>query len=759
MSKHNWSEVTSEDVLHAIREFVSSTPEYPEPKSTYLVYEGRHFPAKHIRGMAYEYHFHQPISKNDFSGGMETVSFFRKLGFEVDYKGVSQLPKKQHQSNIIVASSSTHSHPKEPKAKAKIIIPASGVIEQKNALQLILNRLCSGDIVCEKTFPWLKTPDKIEGKYKSIYDALSAYRGNTTFAKKGVALRCDFVCESNRLIIEYDERQHFSDARRIALEAYSGVPLCFDKQLWIAACNSIHAKDNSPVNRDETRAYYDSARDIACAEHGYHLIRIMHGQIDFTSIDAEEKLSEIINKYIPEENSVEKTNIPERNVRSPLKVAMYLQTDSEKTPEAFQAVLPLLKTCKADIIVFPEFCYVPFIDCMVNSDICESKDMEQIQKLCLEFSRELGKAVVVCSCDKYDTIFSIFANAFAQKEETSIKFYIKHTMCRSSSLDFTNYQDIAFDLFNPAMLKGYLIGLTICYDCNHALFSRLYGMYGIDLIINSTGGNVIYDKWYKYNKARAIENDCYTLVTMGGNDEAAHGSYVYGFNKNGGPITPVVVKGIPDRNDTPGGIYIYEITQERGKAEPDRSNLNETINKNWHYTVPVGHINQVLCSLKKIDKSIYHQRVGENNVFFFIVQGMDILRPEIIQKLLYSPKLKAFNQKKYIIVNQHNTISEDDYANFLSLILKVRAMENFCAVILESQNINKCFQTGKNRTAQVLASSNGTFQIDLDRTSGPEAIWKNKQGMRESWRKNYEWLVFNAESLYQQEIRKSEFFF
>ena len=54
--------------------------------------------------------------------------------------------------------------------------------------------------------------------------------------------------------------------------------------------------------------------------------------------------------------------------------------------------------------------------------------------------------------------------------------------------------------------------MTICYDCNHALFSRMYGIYGIDLIINSTGGNVVYDKWFKYNKVRAIENECYTLV-------------------------------------------------------------------------------------------------------------------------------------------------------------------------------------------------------------------------------------------------------
>lgn len=56
-----------------------------------------------------------------------------------------------------------------------------------------------------------------------------------------------------------------------------GVPVCFDRNLWMKACEDIGAKDNSPQNRDEIRAYYDSTRDIECYKHGYRLVRIMHG--------------------------------------------------------------------------------------------------------------------------------------------------------------------------------------------------------------------------------------------------------------------------------------------------------------------------------------------------------------------------------------------------------------------------------------------------------------------------------------------------
>lgn len=85
MAKYNWRDINREDVINAIRYFFENNPEYPEPRSTFLVYNGKKLPAKHIRGMAYKEHYGVEIRKGDFSGGMETVKFFERLGFEVDY--------------------------------------------------------------------------------------------------------------------------------------------------------------------------------------------------------------------------------------------------------------------------------------------------------------------------------------------------------------------------------------------------------------------------------------------------------------------------------------------------------------------------------------------------------------------------------------------------------------------------------------------------------------------------------------------------
>lgn len=225
-------------------------------------------------------------------------------------------------------------------------------------------------------------------------------------------------------------------------------------------------------------------------------------------------------------------------------------------------------------------------------------------------------------------------------------------------------------------------------------------------------------------------------------------NYVFGFNKNGGQITPVNLNGKSDRSNYPGGLYLYEITKDEGSGEADTSNQIETENKNWQLRFPAGQSRDVIERSEKINDSIYCEKNGDVNVIYFLVDGMDIMLPEIVQPLLYSEEIKKYTNRKYVIVNRHKSVDKKFFEEKLSVILKVRAMENFCAVIFESEEGSKCYQCGKNRTAQVVKMTDGVFGIDLDRTSGPEAIWKDKIGMRKSWRKNYEWLVQNATVLY-----------
>jgi len=749
----NWMDITREDVIKAIEIFQAENPEYPSPRSTFLVYNGKKLPAKHIRGMAYKVAYGNEISKNDFGGGLETVRFFERLGFEMFYTGASEhvdikSAAEQKQSKKKSVKKVEKVQPKFIQAEKQVLtdtikIPSKAVIEQKNALQLLLNRIFNGDIVCEKTFTWLKTPDIIEGIYENLYKSLSEYRGDNAFAKSNVQLRCDFVCESEKLIIEYDERQHFSEARKVSLLSYPDISVCFDKELWIRACDNIQAKDGQPVNRDEIRAYYDSIRDIEASKHGYKLVRIMHGQIDFEDIGAEESLKKLLNvKSEVAENSKAQS-------KDGLKVALYLQTDELKNKADFTKAIKVVKKSNFDIFVLPEFSYCPFHSLLTNADICMEEDVNNIFETCLDFSEEIGKAVIVSSVDKHGTIFSVFANAFSNETETANALYIKHTMSAYSAFDFEDYRDLSKSMFEPILFKGYKIGITICYDCNHSLFSRLYGLKGVDVIINSTGGNVVYDKWHKYNKVRAIENSCYNFVTMGGDGKVSNPhSYVYGFNPNGKELKPHNIMKKTTELNSPRGIYVYDTSLDDGCSSQDTSlNQLKTPNKNYHIEIPVGGVDEILSKAKKVAEGICVYKMQDISVVFCLIEGNDILKPEKVLPLLYAKELRNIGNKRYIIINKHKYIEDEFYNNKLSVVLKVRSMENFCAVIVESDNIYNCYQCGKNRTAQVLKSENGMYGIDLDRASGPEAIWKNKGAdMKAGWRENFEWLIYQMGS-------------
>lgn len=740
MSAYRWSDITRQDVINAIRIFLKENPEFPTPRNTFLVYENRNLPAKHIRGMAYKVAFGEEIPKSEYSGGSETANFFERLGFEVSYKGTSVVPLQNTTEKSSVRHKKHRPSP-EKGVTGKIKISSKDVIEQKNALQLLLNHIFDGDVVCEKTFEWLRTPENITGVYSDIYKALHDLNGNKSFAKKNVTLRCDFVSDSNRTIIEYDERQHFSLARAAALEAYpSNVELSFDKELWKQACFDIKAKDGNPVNRDEIRAFYDSTRDIEAAKHGYKLVRIMHGQFDWNSDNAEQQLRSILFKKTESDKfysySVDKHQI---------KIGLYLQTEMAYDRHSFEYAMSVAEQADFDILVFPENCYFPEAEKAQQLDIASAGDHDWMNDYVLALSKRLHKAVILSSIDMYGTLYSIYANDAAGENETQVATYIKHTMTDASAFEFTDYREMANEMFTPILYQGVKIGMTICYDCNHAVFSRMWGLNGIDILINSTGGDVVYDKWYKYNKVRAIENHCYTFVTMGGSGLAANPhSYVYGFNREGKELPYYNLMSNENKNNLVNTIYVFDTTGDDGMASIDTSiNQVPTRNKNSQFSIPVGSISEILGNAEQLSPSLYVKAHYNDNIVFCLADGMTIMQPEKFLQVMYDTQLRKFPNKRYILINRHKHVDKEFYQTKLSPILKVRAMENFCAVILESDTENHCYQCGNNRTAQLVAPHDGIYELDLDRTGGPEVIWKNKIGMKADWRNNYEWLIDN----------------
>jgi len=425
-----------------------------------------------------------------------------------------------------------------------------------------------------------------------------------------------------------------------------------------------------------------------------------------------------------------------------MRIGLYLQDQNEKklTDKYFEEHIKKVKAAQIDLLVFPENCYIfPFKIESVEVDIINSEDQEAVYNRISELAQLTRCAIIYSSQDMLGRNFSMFVNPFASETETQSKFYIKHTATISSAFDFENYGEWIEYLFEPIDFKDKKIGMTICYDCNHSMFSRAYGRNGVDILINSTGGNVVYNKWYRYNKVRAIENNCINLCTMGytGNYKNPN-SYVFGFTPQGKHMSYKNITSNKTENNAVGNIFVFDTENQSQDYETDlRIGQKETLNKFSQFDFEVDSLDSILTKAKKITENLYVLKKGQETIVFCMIEENNILLPEYISSLMYDERLKKYKSKRYLIINQWNTLDENYYKTILSDVLKVRVTESYCAAILLSPNYKKCYQSGNNKVAQMVKMVNNSFAIDLKRMSGPETIWKTTP----LWREKYEMLI------------------
>ena len=292
----DWSRVTLENVRLACQMYDSGAARPKRPaKNTFLLLNGNTYPAKFIRGLAYRLATGVQLDPNrEYSGGTETVRFFGGLGLATQHCSDS-MPVAPAVSTTPAPRPPTQPVPSPPGPPSSSA-PRRREEPQKEALAALL-RLRFGAVEREAKFAWLRVPpsDQMDGTILAIYEALQEMRGHSTFASFGMPLRCDFFVPAARLVIEYDERQHFTLQRAKTLELYPpDLALGFDRQEWLTACRTVRATDPMPPYRDEQRAFYDGVRDIAAARNGIRLIRLRHGSCDWTGPGAEAELSKVI---------------------------------------------------------------------------------------------------------------------------------------------------------------------------------------------------------------------------------------------------------------------------------------------------------------------------------------------------------------------------------------------------------------------------------------------------------------------------------
>ena len=131
-----------------------------------------------------------------------------------------------------------------------------------------------GECRLNHSFPWPTRPQHYTGTsmvhaLEEIQQHLNKLRGYTDYIKAEWMPPCDYYLPSVDLILEFDESQHFTEPRQLSLKHYPREwDVGFSIAHWIQLCQQINAKDDTPPDRDERRAWYDTLRDLLPPFHG-----------------------------------------------------------------------------------------------------------------------------------------------------------------------------------------------------------------------------------------------------------------------------------------------------------------------------------------------------------------------------------------------------------------------------------------------------------------------------------------------------------
>ena len=222
--------ITKTHILEAMRRFIQEgVPTKKESKLYCVVKDGLHFPPKHTIAVAHQVATGRCLSSNQFAGGREANNFLKNHGFHIVRCG---------------GSCTDSSDP--------ITFLPTGHSERCSECKLLEN--IYGTCLVNHKFFWRThlssyagTP--IHSALQRVAAILEKYRGFgfEDFVRTKTLPPCDYWVPDPGFIVEFDESQHFTNPRKLALSEYPGnQPLGFSREHWVKLCEQHDARDNAP---------------------------------------------------------------------------------------------------------------------------------------------------------------------------------------------------------------------------------------------------------------------------------------------------------------------------------------------------------------------------------------------------------------------------------------------------------------------------------------------------------------------------------
>jgi hypothetical protein len=275
------SSISREHILAALREIDSAgVPHGRESSKFTLIHEGKPYPPKYVVSLANKFANGRALSSSDFSGGTETNGFLHRLGFHIE--GVSF----QNRDSRILRSRDQRQRPVRSTHSERCQ-------DCKKRVENLLGKLYGRVERNYKFALGVKPEDYNNHKYyrylAEIHAALAANRGFQDFVRAPSLPNADFFVPKPGFIVEFDESQHFTLPRKLALNHYPrDLQLGFSLQQWIYLSETIAAEDDDPPFRDEQRAWYDALRDFVPAfEELQPTVRLYASELQWCALDGE----------------------------------------------------------------------------------------------------------------------------------------------------------------------------------------------------------------------------------------------------------------------------------------------------------------------------------------------------------------------------------------------------------------------------------------------------------------------------------------
>jgi len=150
-----------------------------------------------------------------------------------------------------------------------------------------------GECQANHSFSWSAGPENyldtpIGETLRRIRAAIAHARGHRDFIKSAQVPPCDFYVANPPFIVEFDESQHFTRPRLVSLSLYpDDLKLGFPLARWQELCRKIDARDDTPIDRDERRAWYDTLRDLVPTVNGFKpTVRLYAEELEWCSLDS-----------------------------------------------------------------------------------------------------------------------------------------------------------------------------------------------------------------------------------------------------------------------------------------------------------------------------------------------------------------------------------------------------------------------------------------------------------------------------------------